>query len=161
MAEGASFWITYNVTDSNGVSYTLYSNDFSSSLRSTPETAEFSDSSVTFYDYSNEEVGYLNFPDPYKYNGEYYPIDAIHCDGSDAQGSTFNVSGGCQIVVYYGKDPETGGSDVGGPNQGSGGNSGGNSGGDSGDEPLEGEYAVDSNGTILKASLNPFSVVIH
>ena len=159
MAEGASFWITYNVTDSNGVSYTPYSNDFSSAL-SNAETAVFDDSSVTFYDYSNEEVWFTSFPNPYKYNGEYYPIDAVHCDGSDAQGGTFNVSGGCQIIVYYGKDPETGGSDVGGPNQG-GNTPGSGSGGDSGDMPLDGDYAVDSNGNPLKASLNPFDIVIH
>lgn len=119
MAAGAEFWVTYQVTDSNEVVYTPYSADFSSSLSGTPETAEFSDSSVTFYDSFGQSVGELTFPNPYTYNGVSYQIDAIHCNDSDAQNNTINIpTNGCQIVVYYGKDPETGGDDVGGEDQG-------------------------------------------
>lgn len=114
MAAGAEFWVTYQVTDSNGAIYTPYSEDFSSSLSDTPEIAEFSETSVTFYNYRNESVGSLSFEDPYNYNGVDYSIIAIHCNGADAQNNTFNnISGGCQIFVYYGKDPETGGPDQG------------------------------------------------
>lgn len=129
MAAGAEFWITYCVRI-NGVNNTPYSDNFSSSLSGTPETAVFSDSGVVFYDYRGEnydgEIGSLDFPNPYKYNNEYYQIAAIHCDGSDAIDRTFNVSGGCQIVVYYGEDPENGGN-TGDDDTGDDGNSGNNS----------------------------------
>lgn len=119
MAAGAEFWVTYQVTDSNDVSYTPYSEEISSSLSSTPETVEFSDSSVTFYDNFGDSVGELNFPNPYTYNGVSYQLEQIHFNGVDAINETFDVpENGCQIVVYYGYDPETGGSDVGGPDQG-------------------------------------------
>lgn len=140
MAAGAEFWITYCVRI-NGVNNTPYSDNFSSSLSGTPETAVFSDSGVVFYDYRGEdydrEVGSLNFPNTYKYNNEYYQIAAIHCDGSDAIDKTFNVSSGCQIVVYYGEDPESGGNDVGGGNQG-----GNNPGEDSGDNDSSAEIPL-------------------
>lgn len=49
------------------------------------------------------------------------------------------------------------------PGGGSGGGTGGGTdpGGGSGDVPLEGEYAVDSNGNVIETTLNPFSIVIH
>lgn len=122
MAVGAEFWITYCVRI-NGVDNTTYSDNFSSSLSGIPETAVFSDSGVVFYDYRGEEydgaVGSLSFPSYYKFNNENYQIATILCDGSDAADRTFNVSGGCQIVVYYGEDPEIGGNTI--PGGGSGG----------------------------------------
>ena len=134
MAAGAEFWLLYSLKDnSNGVSYNPPSEDFSSELSGTPKYAVFSDSDVIFYDISENQVGSLSFVNPYVYNGVSYQLEQIHFNGIDATNETFDVpENGCQIVVYYGYDPESGGNDVGGENQG--GNQGGNSGDDTEDE---------------------------
>lgn len=134
MAAGAEFWLLYSLKDnSNGVSYNPPSEDFSSELSGTPKYAVFSDSDVIFYDISENQVGSLSFVNPYVYNGVSYQLEQIHFNGVDATNETFDVpENGCQIVVYYGYDPESGGNDVGGENQG--GNQGGNSGDDTEDE---------------------------
>lgn len=128
MAAGLEYRLTYYVIDSNNNQYTPYNEDIYNQIGFDPITATFGEDYVEFKDLY-ESTNIINFETPYNYNGVNYPVSSIHCNGSDAIGKEFDVTDGCVIEVYYGKDPETGGSDSGGPEQGEG-NTGGDSGGD-------------------------------
>lgn len=155
MAAGLEYRLTYYVIDSNNNQYTPYNEDIYNQIGFDPITATFGGDYVEFKDLY-ESTNIINFETPYNYNGVNYPVSSIHCNGSDAIGKEFDVTDGCVIEVYYGKDPETGGNDSDGPEQGEG-NTGGNAGGDSG-----GDSGGDDSGELPDSTeFKEFSFIIY
>jgi hypothetical protein len=115
----------------------------------------FYNTGVQFRDIFGSTLDSVNWDDPY----QGIAVESITYNGtkvSDGEEVDY-FDGDIHIEVGYEYTPP--------------GNPGGNNppGGDLGDEdpdtpkdePLDGDYAVDSNGNIIKTSLNPFNIVIH